>query len=176
MFHIKVGRAVKLTKRLAEWDKQCQSKQTHLRGFWPSTPAADKGNLARGRVKVGDPGPYCHRLERMIHLELADLAVNAPYLDEDYPDVKGGNGSGNGRAVVRKACPDCTYLLPFFCACPCVADTERRIGGAVHKEIFSFPRAKKGQFKGKEWEEIVKPVIAKWGLFVETYYEPLPVT
>ncbi|KAM5542621.1 hypothetical protein V8D89_003582 [Ganoderma adspersum] len=154
VFHIKVGRAVKLTKRLAEWDKQCQSKQTHLRGFWPSTPDADKGNLARGRVKVGDPGPYCHRLERMIHLELADLAVNAPYMDEDYPDVKGGNGSGNGRTVVRKPCPDC---------------------GAVHKEIFSFPRAKKGQFKGKEWEEIVKPVIAKWGLFVETYYESLPV-
>ena len=45
----------------------------------------------------------------------------------------------------------------------------------MHKEIFSFPRAKKGQYKGKEWEEIVKPVIAKGGLFVETYYETLPV-
>ena len=45
----------------------------------------------------------------------------------------------------------------------------------MHKEIFSFLRAKKGEFKGREWEGIVKPVIEKWGLFVETYYEPLPL-
>ena len=42
-------------------------------------------------------------------------------------------------------------------------------GGAVHKEIFSFPRAKTGPYKGKEWEKIVKPVIEKWGAFVEAY-------
>ncbi|TBU45851.1 hypothetical protein BD309DRAFT_989230 [Dichomitus squalens] len=148
VFHIKVGRAVKLTKRLAEWDKQCQSKQTHLRGFWPSTPEAEAGNLARGRVKVGEPGPYCHRVEKLVHLELADLAVNAPYLDPDFPNMKGGSGTGNGRAATRAPCPDC---------------------GAVHKEIFSFPRAQKGRYKGKEWEEIVKPVIEKWGGFVEAY-------
>ena len=107
MFHIKVGRAVKLTKRLAEWDKQCQSKQTHLRGFWPSTPEADGGNLARRRVRVGEPGPYCHRVERLVHLELADLAANTPYLNAAFPNVKGGNGNGNGRATVRAPCPDC---------------------------------------------------------------------
>ena len=107
--HIKVGRAVKLTKRLAEWDKQCQSKQTHLRGFWPSTKDADDGNLGRGRVQVGDPASWCHKLERLIHLELADLAVNAPYLDPGYPNIKGGTGSANDRATVvsRSPCPDC---------------------------------------------------------------------
>ncbi|KAI0747627.1 hypothetical protein C8Q80DRAFT_1167804 [Daedaleopsis nitida] len=145
--HIKVGRAVKLTKRLAEWDKQCQSKQTHLRGYWPSTKDADDGNLARGRVQVGPPGPYCHKVERLVHLELADLAVNAPYLDPNYPDVQNVSGNGNDKAVSRKPCPDCN---------------------AVHKEIFSFPRAK-GRYKGKEWEEIVKPVIEKWGGFVAAY-------
>ena len=41
-------------------------------------------------------------------------------------------------------------------------------GKQVHKEIFSFPRAN-GRYKGKEWEEIVKPVIEKWGGFVEAY-------
>ncbi|TFK88782.1 hypothetical protein K466DRAFT_488222 [Polyporus arcularius HHB13444] len=145
--HIKVGRAVKLTKRLAEWDKQCQSKQTHLRGFWPTTKDADDGNLGRGRVQVGEPAPWCHKLERLIHLELADLAVNAPYLDPAYPNVKGSTGSSNDRSVTRSPCPDCTK---------------------VHQEIFSFRRAD-GRYKGKEWEEIVKPVIEKWGGFVEAY-------
>ncbi|KAI0713467.1 hypothetical protein C8Q76DRAFT_620845 [Earliella scabrosa] len=145
LVHIKVGRAVKLTKRLAEWDKQCQSKQTHLRGFWPSTKDADDGNLARGRVQVGEPGAWCHKLERLVHLELADLAINAPYLDRDFPNVKGGSGNGD-RVVSRTPCPDCN----------------------VHREIFSFPRGK-GRYKGKEWEEIVRPVIEKWGGFVEAY-------
>ncbi|OJT10886.1 hypothetical protein TRAPUB_12602 [Trametes pubescens] len=145
--HIKVGRAVKLTKRLAEWDKQCQSKQTHLRGFWPmSKDAADNG-MMRGRVQVGDPGPYCHRVERLVHLELADIALNAPYLDPKFPNIKADMGNGNGRTPVRGPCPDC---------------------GVVHKEIFTFPRAT-GRYKGKEWEDIVRPVIEKWGGFVETY-------
>jgi len=26
-----------------------------------------------------------------------------------------------------------------------------------------------GRYKGKEWEEIVKPVVEKWGGFVEAY-------
>lgn len=43
------------------------------------------------------------------------------------------------------------------------------IGGAVHKEIFAFTRVKSGSLMGKEWESVVKPVIEKWGLFVETY-------
>lgn len=44
-------------------------------------------------------------------------------------------------------------------------------GGALHKEIFYFKRAKSGKFKGKEWEEIVRPVLIKWGGFVENYAE-----
>lgn len=42
-------------------------------------------------------------------------------------------------------------------------------GSTMHKEIFSFERATKGRYKGKEWEIIVKPVIEKWGGFVEAY-------
>ena len=38
----------------------------------------------------------------------------------------------------------------------------------MHQEIFTF-RGAKGRYKGKEWEEIVKPVIEKWGRFVEAY-------
>ncbi|KAL7283041.1 hypothetical protein ACG7TL_002465 [Trametes sanguinea] len=145
--HIKVGRAVKLTKRLAEWDKQCQSKQTHLLGFWPMSRDAEQNGMMRGRVQVGEPGPYCHRVERLVHLELADLALNAPYLDPDFPNAKSDGGNNKGRGRARGPCPDC---------------------GTVHKEIFTFPRAT-GRYKGKEWQEIVRPVIEKWGGFVEAY-------
>ncbi|KAI0329850.1 hypothetical protein GY45DRAFT_1251984 [Cubamyces sp. BRFM 1775] len=147
--HIKVGRAVKLNKRLGEWDDQCQSKQTHLRGYWPMSEEAETNGMLRGRVQVDKPGPYCHRVERLVHLELADLALNAPYLHPDFPNVKSDVGIGNGgkRSVDRRECPDC---------------------GAVHKEIFTFPRAT-GRYEGKEWDEIVRPVIEKWGGFVEAY-------
>jgi len=88
---IKVGRAVKLVKRLDQWSKQCTSKEVILRGWWPGTVEhdEDKGStsLLKGKVKAGEPGPLCHRLERLIHLELADLVVHAPYLESGFPKV-----------------------------------------------------------------------------------------
>ena len=41
--------------------------------------------------------------------------------------------------------------------------------GSTHKEIFEFERWPKGPHKNKEWERIVKPVIERWGIFVELY-------
>jgi hypothetical protein len=43
------------------------------------------------------------------------------------------------------------------------------VGNTVHQEIFSFERVTGGRYKGKEWEDIVKPVIEKWGGFIEAY-------
>ncbi|OBZ75630.1 hypothetical protein A0H81_04824 [Grifola frondosa] len=156
--HLKVGRTVSLVKRLDEWDKQCGSKEQILRGFWPGTIEAEKGSLMKGRVRAGEPGRWCHRVERLVHLELTDLALNVPYLDPRFPNInaaaqdsKSSSGSStpsHGSASARKRCADC---------------------GAVHKEIFSFLRAERGFYKGKEWESIVKPVIEKWGAFVDAY-------
>lgn len=90
--HLKVGRAVNLVKRIDQWGKQCGSKEQVLRGWWPGTVEDDDGgganSLMKGRVKAGDKGPLCHRLERLVHLELADLAVNSPYLDPDFQTAK----------------------------------------------------------------------------------------
>ena len=45
----------------------------------------------------------------------------------------------------------------------------------MHKEIFSFRRPESGRYKDKEWEELVQPVIDKWGGFVAGFMrEPLP--
>jgi hypothetical protein len=43
-------------------------------------------------------------------------------------------------------------------------------GGTKHQEVFSFTLIKEGEFFGREWEDIVKPVIRKWGLFLMKYF------
>jgi hypothetical protein len=124
-----VGRTVNLVKRIDQWGKQCGSEEQILRGWWPGTVEDDdnaaNGSLMKGRVKAGDKGPLCHRLERLVHLELADLALNAPYLEPDFLKTKqdiAGNGSGTstpskkppgssvGKRAHNKPCPDCTSL------------------------------------------------------------------
>lgn len=87
--------------------------------------------------------------ERLIHLELADLATNRPYLLPEWPKIDlpptpADAPSSNGAVV----CADC---------------------GSKHKEIFTFERWKKGKYVGKEWEELVEPVIQRWGKFVDMY-------
>lgn len=117
---MKVGRAVNLVKRIDQWGKQCGSKEQTLRGWWPGTVEDDDddahGSLMKGRVKAGAPGAWCHRLERLVHLELADLSLNEPYLDPDFPKVAAkanGNGVGTSKksatALIasRKPCVDC---------------------------------------------------------------------
>lgn len=122
MVMIKVGRAVKLVKRLDQWSKQCTSKEVILRGWWPGTVEHDEASstsLLRGRVKAGEKGPLCHRLERLIHLELADLVVHAPYLDPGFPNPKVEQkdplSSTPGKAkkvrMPNTACIDCAYFL-----------------------------------------------------------------
>ncbi|KIY48339.1 hypothetical protein FISHEDRAFT_43462 [Fistulina hepatica ATCC 64428] len=159
---LKIGRAVNLVKRVDQWNKQCASKEQVLRGWYPGTvdpdDDADGGDSRmRGRARAGPKGPLCHRLERLIHLELADLAVSGVYLNPRWPRVQappgtasGANGIGNGGT---KPCVDCEC---FSCL-------------SLHKEIFEFQRITSGRNKGREFEAIVQPVIEKWSKFVETY-------
>lgn len=39
----------------------------------------------------------------------------------------------------------------------------------MHQEIFKF-KSMSGRNKGKEYELLVKPVVAKWGEFLEKVY------
>ncbi|KJA27560.1 hypothetical protein HYPSUDRAFT_946973 [Hypholoma sublateritium FD-334 SS-4] len=67
----KVGRSIHLAKRVDQWSRQCGSKEHVLRGFYPKTVESDDENggiLMKGRIKGGEKGPWCHRLERLIHL------------------------------------------------------------------------------------------------------------
>jgi hypothetical protein len=123
---LKVGRAVNLVKRIDQWGKQCGSKEQVLRGWWPDEEDnAAGGSLVKGRVKAGQKGSYCHRLERLVHLELADLSIHAPYLDPHFPKVAkaeespsvgaGGtstpsrkSGAGASKKALHEPCADCT--------------------------------------------------------------------
>ncbi|KAI6007840.1 hypothetical protein EDC04DRAFT_2781012 [Pisolithus marmoratus] len=163
LIQLKVGRTVNLKKRLDQWDKQCGSREQVLRGWWPGTvePGSDNGangSLLRAQMRAGDPGPLCHRLERLVHIELADLSLYAPYLEPEWPQTNNPEQSlsaasslSTALSAVKRAnrCPDC---------------------GVVHREIFSFRRPDAGQYEGREWDLIVKPVIEKWGRFVKEYY------
>ncbi|KAI0094083.1 hypothetical protein BDY19DRAFT_902747 [Irpex rosettiformis] len=144
----KVGRTVKLNKRMDEWAKQCGSKSQHLRGRWPEMPGDDAPDLM-GRLQEGHRGKFCFRLERLIHVELADLALNGQYLLPGFPTVSPDfTDNGSPKAKLKKKCVDC---------------------GKMHKEIFAFQRPQKGRFHKHEWELIVKQIIHKWGRFVEEH-------
>ncbi|EIW85453.1 hypothetical protein CONPUDRAFT_47377 [Coniophora puteana RWD-64-598 SS2] len=154
--HLKVGRATTLNQRLDQWQKQCSSKEQVVRGWWPASADGDEGSLLRGLIKAGPAGPLCHRLERLIHLELADLVVHTPYLDPHWPNVNHDDLAVSSKKNAKTALYKKNHQPCLDC-------------GAVHKEIFSFKRVEEGYYENKEWELIVKPVIEKWGFFVETY-------
>ncbi|PCH38440.1 hypothetical protein WOLCODRAFT_65061 [Wolfiporia cocos MD-104 SS10] len=141
--YLKVGRTVVLNRRIDQWSKQCGSKEQYLRYWYPGPANEDDRVVMKGLVQQGDPGPWCHRLERLIHLELADLSLNAPYLDPQFPNIEAK--LQDAKAAEKEKCPDC---------------------GKMHKEIFTFPKATHGIYVGREWEMLVKPVIEKWGRFV----------
>ncbi|KAG8891959.1 hypothetical protein FRC01_014418, partial [Tulasnella sp. 417] len=80
--------------------------------------------------------------------------------DDDYDGSSSGSNGSKGstgatgkkgktkgpKMAVRKPCKDC---------------------GQVHKEIFTFLRPTSGQYKNKEWERIVQPLLERWGTFID---------
>lgn len=86
---LKIGRTSNVHRRLAEWTRQCSHDLTLIR-YYPYTPSSASSSPARApprRHRAGSnaspaaslvPGrkvPHVHRVERLIHLELADLRV-----------------------------------------------------------------------------------------------------
>nr|GAT53311.1 predicted protein [Mycena chlorophos] len=165
---LKTGRTTHLIRRLDQWSKQCSSKEHVLRGWYPGG-VGDDGlpSLMKGRVDAGHKGPACHRLERLIHLELADLVAEGQYLKPGWKPFKRGDPVPAAVIDVDAAAPSTPNKKPAAASLgsgPRCPDC-----GSQHKEIFTFTRIKKGPLKGKEWEGIVQPVVQRWGQFVEDY-------
>jgi hypothetical protein len=73
----------------------------------------------KGKVMAGKPGKCCHRHERLVHLELADLVSSEVYLDSRWPNVqvdKAAKGDINtpskkkAKNGEKVACGDCKLL------------------------------------------------------------------
>lgn len=164
---LKTGRTTHLARRLDQWSKQCSSKELVLRGWFPGGVDPETGlpatSLMKGRVDAGHKGASCHRLERLIHLELADLVAEGQYLKPNWKSFK----KGQPPVVDLTTPPSTPNKKPAAAALgsgPKCPDC-----GTQHKEIFTFTRVKKGPYKGKEWEGIVKPIVERWGQFVEEH-------
>jgi hypothetical protein len=113
IIHLKVGRATNLNRRMDQWGKQCGSKEQILRGFWPGG-MEKSGVPMKGLVQAGPKGPWCHRVERLVHIELADLVEHAPYLERGYPNVSANKEVKKGGKRDVKRCPDCMCCV-WYC-------------------------------------------------------------
>ncbi|KAF4766887.1 hypothetical protein HAV15_010762 [Penicillium sp. str.  len=85
---LKIGRTSNVHRRLAEWSKQCSYDLTLIR-YYPYTPSSSSSSSparvapsknSRNRAPsaslvAGRKVPHVHRVERLIHLELAALRV-----------------------------------------------------------------------------------------------------
>ncbi len=81
MFRVKIGRTKNLNKRVRQWERK--SKKVVLKGWWPE---AEEGGDRCELIELNDPGEkgaWCHRLERLIHIELADRALYQPHYKTD---------------------------------------------------------------------------------------------
>lgn len=78
ILEFKVGRSYTPIKRVGQWENSCRSQRHIVRYIFP---APEDQIMLTGMMRQGDPAKFCHRLERLIHLELADLSLNAPYLE-----------------------------------------------------------------------------------------------
>ena len=72
---LKIGRTSNVHRRLAEWSKQCSYDLTLIRyyPYTPSHPSHDR--LPSASLVPGRKVPHVHRVERLIHLELAAQRV-----------------------------------------------------------------------------------------------------
>ena len=103
---MKVGRTNDMARRWGEHRRRCPLLQPTLLGYFPSN-GETPNDLDAGIVNPGGPiTPSSHLLERVVHRELADLALHAPYLSPN------GNTGGLflGVAQTRGPCPSCAYI------------------------------------------------------------------
>ena len=82
-------------------------------------------------------------LERLVHIELADLMSTCVYLEPGWPNNGAAPSVSNG--IPSKSRTNGKFKLCSDC-------------GSLHKEIFEFQRWNEGE-----------PVVQRWGMFVDIY-------
>lgn len=76
---LKIGRAANVHRRMSQWSKQCGQEITLIR-YYPNTPSSPKAHQlsTSNDMIVGRKVPHVHRVERLVHLELAEKRVVKP--------------------------------------------------------------------------------------------------
>ena len=95
-----------MVRRWGEHRRHCSLLRPKLLGYFPSN-GETQSDLAAGRLNPSTKTACSHLLENVVHRELADIAVHAPYLS---PDGKTG-GLNLGATQTRSACPSCEFVL-----------------------------------------------------------------
>lgn len=71
---LKIGRANNVHRRLNEWTRQCSRNLTLVR-FYPYSPSSNSHPQPTPQTPIAQKVPYVHKVERLIHLELAERRV-----------------------------------------------------------------------------------------------------
>ncbi|KAL0947457.1 hypothetical protein HGRIS_013564 [Hohenbuehelia grisea] len=121
---------------------RCPAHKHVPRACYPSA-RNDGGTNVSARSR--QPMQSSRRLEKLVHLELTDIALKRPYLNVNWPDVEAQDSSDHLVAGSQyRKCAQCDN---------------------AHTDIFEFSRIKDGKYKGNELT-IVLGVIHKWGKFI----------
>ncbi|CAL1703486.1 unnamed protein product [Somion occarium] len=125
ILHYKLGKAKDVELRQKQWRNQCGTDAVQpLVYIYPR----DDTNIK-----------YYDKLERLIHIELADWCQNGWYLEDSDKD-----------SVFEEA------------------RKEKEPCKTVHKEIFSFRRPRSGQYVDMVLALIIE-IVMRWGDFIEAY-------
>lgn len=170
--HFKVGRTSTINRRLAEHNHRCRSLRPVLLGYCP-TPSATiedepdaneasdsepAASLALSTIRPSTKVPYASVLERLVHLELADVAAN------NHPTLGIVTGRRLGVNRQRIPCVDCKYSIQRYL----YSISSAFSGGHIHEEIFTFRRLPE-PLRGREFELLVEPVVQRWGDYVSRF-------
>ena len=112
LVRLKVGRTNDIVRRYGEHQRRCPLLRLTLVGYYPSNGESVQ-DLATGRLNPSMRTASSHLLERVVHRELGNVAIHAPYLSTN--GVTGGLFLGS--AQVRTPCASCRcrrFLFTFL--------------------------------------------------------------
>ncbi|KAL0949051.1 hypothetical protein HGRIS_009144 [Hohenbuehelia grisea] len=149
---LKIGRTKDVRRRLRDWRKQCKTEMT-LFGVHPLEEEINNNASLRSTSRprevprLGEPVRNSKLLERLVLLEMIDIASSQAHLMPTWPAVEGS-----------------ALVSPL--ARPSQSDLQCPGCKKTHVEMFSIARFTEKASRGREWELIILPVIQRWERFI----------
>lgn len=76
---LKIGRATNVHRRMNQWQRQC-GRNIELLRYYPYVSSSSPPSLSTpvgGRASTARVTPHCHRVERLVHIELTGMGLKA---------------------------------------------------------------------------------------------------